>query len=158
MKMISRALALITLAFSANGKNLLTIIPGKRLSEVSIGDSASKLKKKGFITDDSRQSPSTTTYMKKKDLLVRLQNDKAVQIWFEGKNLGELSLNGKALPASDNINSFKNFFKGCEEYQGSGGQLLYCEKRGIEITSSGMNGSGVKISVIAPTEVEKIVK
>jgi hypothetical protein len=139
------------------GGKVIDFFPGKSLGLVEIGGTLSSLKKLGFEFDDSRASNDPSiSYMKKDNFLARLINDKVVQIWHNAHDLTMLRFNGKKLPADSSPASFKKFFQGCEELQGSGGKLLYCEHRGIELDFPRAKGP-VGFSVILPSEVEKII-
>lgn len=155
MKMCTFIACLLILAVEVQAGRQMEIVPGKALGDVKIGEASDALKKIGFVFDESRMSQNS--YMKRGNLLVRLANDKVAQIWLEERHLGSLRFKGKRLPAKDDIASFKEFFQGCEEFLGSGGTLLYCEHRGIELSFPGSMGP-VGFSVVLPSDVEKIVR
>lgn len=157
MKVLLSIFFLTILFLNAEGSEPMKIQSGKSLGEVSIGDTSEHLKKLNFAPDNSRDSMATsTTYMKKANVLVRLVGGKAVQIWINYKDLKALRFNGKKLPNHNDPESFKKFFQGCKEVQGSGGKSLYCENDGIELTFPGADGP-VGFSVISPSEVKKMV-
>ncbi len=129
--------------------NTLQVVPGKSLGDVQIGDSSEILKKKNFVADNSRVTPETTYFMRK-DFLVRLVKDRVVQIWYEG-DLKKLRVGDKSLPEKTDASSFRKFFKSCDPIvKGSGGEILYCENKGVEIVYSIDPVHGLGFSVLSP--------
>ena len=129
------------------------LVPGRSLGNVNIGDTRSKLLQDGFKSDNIRDS---NHFLKHDNLLVRLEQDQAVQIWFEGNNLTVLSLRGKKLPKKKSAKSLKKFFRNCEpEVKGSGGFLIYCEDRGIELVFS-FSGDFQGLSIITQSVAESV--
>ncbi len=151
---------LLLLSFHLEAKLMkpIQIDPGKSLGEVSVGQTSSSLLKAGFVADKVRiEIPGSLSYLTKDQLLVRLEDDRVVQIWFVGKDLSTLRYEGKSLPKATEPKAFAEFFKTCEPVvQGSGGKLLYCADRGVELSFPGPTGP-VGFSVILPAEVEKII-
>ncbi len=96
---------------NVNAESLVKIFPGKSLGSVKIGDSSTRLKKMGFLLDNSKTS--TDWYFKKRKYLVRLTDDKAVQIWFDDKSLNSLRFKGKKMPDVPSIESFRKIFHDC---------------------------------------------
>ncbi len=155
MKFYVYLVFLFNLITNVSGGEITRARSGKSLGDVSIGETFASLAKKGYLADNSRTLlPNSVSFMKKDDTFVRLKNDEVVQIWFD--NLDMIRFRGKKLPKSNTPQAFKKFFKGCEEFQGSGGKLIYCESRGIELAFPGASGE-VGFSVILPSEVQAIV-
>ncbi len=135
--------------FLGFARNTIPVIPGKILGDVMIGDTSEILRKKNFVVDDSRVSQDNT-YYKRTDFLVRLVKDRVVQIWYEG-DLKKLRVVGKSLPAKKDIPHFTKFFKNCDPIvKGSGGEILYCENKGVEIVFSIDPVHGLGFSVTSP--------
>lgn len=110
----------------------IPFVPGKSLDDISIGETTDSLRRKNFVTDNSREG----NYLKRDDFLVRLNDDRVVQIWYSG-DLQNLRLGKRQLPSGKDLQTYAKFFNSCEQIiQGSGGQVLYCENRGVEITTS----------------------
>ena len=111
----------------------MSVIPGSGLGTVSIGETRSDLIAQGFVFDQVRDHDH---YLRKSLILVRLENNQAVQIWYDG-NIRNLRLRGKKFPAKTDSKTLASFFRGCEPgVRGSGGVLIYCENRGIELNYS----------------------
>ncbi len=154
-----RAFLFYVLAFFSVDSNaqerVHRIIPGKSLGPVVIGSSSVDLSKLDFAVDTSiRGLDDRIAYMKNDELMARLVGDRVVQIWAKPPVFSGLRFRGKPLPAVLTIDSFKKFFRGCQEIQGSGGILVYCEKDGLELSFPGAD-SPVGISVISPEEAKR---
>ena len=136
------------------GNYNMVLVPGKSLGDISIGETRGSLVKKGFVLDEIRD---TSKYLKKENILVVLEDNRAVQIWFESMNLSSLSLRGQKFPNINSPEVLRNFFKDCEpEYKGSGGILIYCENRGVELAysfSKALQG----LSVVTPAVANLVV-
>lgn len=140
--------------------NILEIVPGVSLGDVSIGDSDVSLKSKGFELDNNYATPD---YMVRGLMLVRLQDRKAIQIFFGGNytvasDYDRLVFNGKTFPRDQSMKSLQSFFSHCDTVvQGSGGELLYCENRKVRISTSAMKESRVTVSVVLTSDYDQVV-
>lgn len=150
---------LIVLSFSVRtlGAKVIQAVPGKSVGSVEIEQNTAELSKLGFKLDSTRSSMDASThYFKKGNILARVKNSKVVQLWYDGRHLIDLRVDGKKLPTDGKVESFKKVFGDCEEVSGSGGVLLYCRNRGIEFSFPGAEGP-VGFSVIQPSEVANLI-
>ncbi len=134
-------------------RSLMTVVPGKSLGGVSIGDSKADVIEKGFASDQDRDPEQ---YFAKGLFLVRIEGHRVNQIWFNG-NAQNLYLREKKFPKSKDLKVLRSFFKNCEsEILGSGGKLVYCENRGVELVFS-FEGKLQVLSIVTPAVVESVV-
>ena len=134
-----------------NKKNEIT--PGKSLGSTCIGQTLAEIKSAGFLPDESRDP---MIHFKKNNVLVLLEKNTVSQIWFEALDLTALTLRGLVLPKKNDVKTLRKFFKNCgTAISGSGGVLIYCEKRGIELAYSHTN-EFQGLSVLTPTMADKV--
>ncbi len=134
-------------------RSLMSVIPGKSLGGVSIGDSKAVLIDKGFVSDQDRDPEQ---YFVKGLFLVRIEGSRVNQIWFNG-NAQNLYLRDKKFPQSKDLKILSSFFKNCEsEILGSAGKIVYCENRGVELIFS-FEGKLQTLSIVTPGLVESVV-
>lgn len=133
--------------------NNLSIVPGKSLGEVRIGQSKVELIQQNFKLEENRDPK---VYFKKNNLLVRLEDEKVVQIWFEGQNLSELFFKDKSMPRKSDPQTLKKIFNCEPKIEGTGGYLFFCENHGLELDYSPKHEL-VGFSVIAPKVADSIV-
>jgi len=88
--------------------SIMNLVPGKSLGQVSMGERLAELLKKGFLPDTSR---SPDIYLKKDLLLVRLQGERVVQIWFMGNTFTMLRLHQRKFPKQMIRKHLENFSK-----------------------------------------------
>ena len=132
---------------------MLTVVPGKSLGGVSIGDSKAVIIEKGFVSDQDRDPEQ---YFVKGLFLVRIEGPRVNQIWFNG-NAQNLYLRDKKIPKSKDLKILRSFFKNCEsEILGSAGKIVYCENRGVELIFS-FEGKLQGLSIVTPSLVESTV-
>jgi hypothetical protein len=135
MKTLLLSLFLMT---SAHAERTMNIIPGKSIGDLNIGATSVELAPLGYTLDKWRSSiDPSVTYYKKGSTLVRLKNDRVVQVWPEYSSYKRLLINGKRLPKKLGLKDLKKSLQNCEQHKGSGGP--------------------VGISVIQPSEVAGIV-
>lgn len=154
MKSLFIAINLFSMGVHAN--EIINAVPGKSLGQVSIGESSAKLEKIGFKLDTSRASDPSVTYWIRGKHLARLKSDKVVEIWLNDVTSKTLTINKKRLPKKLNFQSLKKVLSNCEEHEGSGGQLVYCEGRGVEFSFSRRDGS-IGFSVLLPSEADAVL-
>lgn len=132
----------------------IEILPGLSLGPVKIGDTAEELRARGFVDDPVREKGM---FLQKDELLVRLDNGAAVQIWFDSNDFSKVRYGGRKLSGKPTLAKLKKFFSGCEpEVRGSGGLLVFCENRGIQLTTSYLRGLD-GFSVTTPQNAAKVL-
>lgn len=139
---------------------ILEIIPGVSLGDISIGESDESLKSKNFEFD---KTYSTQDYMRRGSVLARLQSQKVVQIFFGDTDTlkadyGRLVFKGKKFPINKNMANIKKFFEHCEpEVHNIGGALLYCESRKVRISFGTIDKSNPGVSIVLPDDYDSVV-
>jgi len=126
----------------------INIVPGKSFGDVNIGEKRINLNKRGFVRDQARRSES---YLRKGNFLLRMENDSVVQIWLDGDSFENLRFEGKKFPSVLDLKTLKTYFKDCgPEIKSSGGTIVYCENKGVELTFSYFSPNPFGFSVINP--------
>lgn len=139
---------------------ILELVPGKSLGDVSIGESDVSLKSKGFELDRSYAEPN---YMRRGSILVRLENQKSIQIYFGDTDVlkadyERLRFEGKSLPKNLSFEKMKTFFKDCDVVMQIGATLLYCEQRKIRLGYGGLENSRPGVSIVLPNDYDLVSK
>lgn len=134
---------------------VVEVVPGLSLGPVKIGATKAELLELGFTEDAIREAG---LYYRKGDVLVRLKGEMVVQIWHETENMSKLRFKGKKFPRKASLEALKKFFSGCEkDIEGSGGLIVYCENRGIEITTSYPRGEVSGFSITTPQNAAEMI-
>lgn len=102
------------------------IRPGVGIQSYNLGYTRSEFLKMGFVVDPDRGKK----YLKKGSFLIMLKDDIAAMIFYDGN---PFSLMGKNSIAMKDINKklLESSFNPCVVEKGSGGEMLYCQKKGI---------------------------
>lgn len=128
---------------------LIEIVPAKSFGDVSLGEAKESIMKKGYALDTDRQGD----YLVKEPLHVRIENNKAAEIWFENIHIPNKTLryNGKPLPSKPTLKNLLAFFGDCDKpIKGTGGILYKCCKGGVQIATF-YGSNQLSFSVLQPT-------
>lgn len=131
------------------------LVPGKSLGDVSLGEERASLLRKGFVPD---QDYAEGLYVIRDGMHVSLYGDKADLIWLERNLWKKIYFKGKSLGSLNSLIDAKKIFSSCEDpVQGSGGQMVYCENRGLRIDTSFPKNSVSGFSVVLPSNYDSVV-
>jgi len=135
------------------GTNFI-VVPGKSLGVVHIGDTMNQLVSNGFQPDKDRDP---LQFCRKGPILARLESDRVVQLWFDG-DYAHLLFKKKRFPSKKDPETLRKYFRDCEAtVVGSGGTLIYCENRGVELAYRN-NAEFIGLSIVTPDVVKKVIQ
>jgi hypothetical protein len=110
------------------------VIPGKSLGDVKLGESFDDVMAKGFAKSNNG---SPGEFLRRGPLFVRFSKGKVAEISIDGDKIARATLRGKPLPANGDPATMRKFLTACEpDVTGSGGILIDCENRGVELVYS----------------------
>lgn len=131
------------------------LIPGKSLGDASLSEERTSLLRKGFIPN---QEYAEGLYLIRDGMHVSLYGNKADLIWLERDQWKKILFKGKPLGSLGSLIDAKKIFSSCEDpVQGSGGQMVYCENRGLRIDTSFPKNSVSGFSVVLPSNYDSVV-
>lgn len=152
-------ISFLILSRQAQAAEILSIIPGKSLGAIAIGDKREELLNKGFGPSGAHDPEM---YLRKDDIVVKLDHAQISEIFFDSPSYKNLRLRGKKFPKDTRAKAMRKFFKKCEPtVKSSGGTLIYCENRGIELSYSFEPSSKkrlIGLAIVTPAIVESTLK
>ena len=151
-------MSLLILSHQAQAADILSIIPGKSLGSIEIDEKRADLLNEGFGPSGAHDPEM---YLRKGDIVVKLDNAKVSEIFFDSSSYKNLRLRGKKFPKDTRAKDMRRFFKKCgPSVKSSGGTLIYCENRGIELSYSSAPSSKkrlVGLAIVTPALVESVL-
>jgi hypothetical protein len=152
------AISFFILTRNAQAAEILSIVPGKSLGSISIDEKRESLLNKCFAPSGAHDPEM---YLRKDDIVVKLDSNKVSEIFFDSSSYKNLRLRGKKFPKDTRAKAMRKFFKKCgPSVKSSGGTLIYCENRGIELSYSSEPSSKkrlIGLAIVTPALVESML-